>query len=85
MKRRRGRPPSVNKVPGRRVGRPSKKLQDTTEDSSPGIGEQLTDLMERMIKEDSQHGKDGEGESGREEVRWMKHWEYERLRIWDRM
>ena len=73
MKRRRGRPPSVNKVPGRRVGRPSKKIHDAEEDSFPGIGELLTDLLERMIKEDGQHGKDGEGESDREEVCWMKH------------
>ena len=81
VKRRRGRPPSANKVPGRRVGRPSKKVQDAADDSSPGAGEQLTDLLEQMIREDGQHGKEDEGETDREEVRLVKHWEYEGLCI----
>ncbi|KAI0242761.1 hypothetical protein LSAT2_011149 [Lamellibrachia satsuma] len=64
-KRRRGRPPSVTKVAGRRVGRPPGKQQDAGEDSSLDMGKQLTDLLDRKMREDGQQ--DGEVEGTREE------------------
>ena len=70
-KRRRGRPPSVTKMAGRRVGRPPGKQQDAGEDSSLDMGKQLTDLLDRKMREDGQQDGEVEGTREEEEVRCM--------------